>query len=341
VDRRNIVVIGASAGGLDAVRALVRPLEAGSPAALFLVTHLTPGPSRLDEILAAETALEVRFARDEEAIRPGTLLIAPPDRHLILERSRISLRRGPRENLWRPSIDVLFRSAAVAFASRVIGIILSGALDDGASGLRAVARCGGLCVVQTPADAPYPEMPECALRAVPDARVMSATELAAALPALVAEAAPPSAPIPDQIQLEARVAAGDEGATREIEARGEPTSLTCPECGGPLKRQPGTFLRFRCRLGHAFSSSTLEEASREALESSLWAAIRLLEQRANIDLTRSSQERDRGRIGAAGVYQERASETTGHAEVLREMLSKLPARSGGEPVQHQRRTSLG
>lgn len=245
-------------------------------------------------------------------------------RHLILERERVILRRGPRENLWRPAIDVLFRSAAVAFASRVIGVILSGALDDGASGLRAVAQCGGVCIVQNPAEADYLEMPESALRAVPDARVMAAAEIAAALPTLAAEAAPAPSAAPEQIRLEARVAAGDEAATREVEARGKPTSFSCPECGGPLSREPGRLQRFRCRLGHAFGEATLTKASREVVESSLWAAIRLLEQRANIDRARGGEERDRGRAASAGMYEERAAEVNGHAHVLREMLAKLP-----------------
>lgn len=325
VDRRDIVVIGASAGGLDALRALLRPLEAGLPAALFLVMHLAPGPSRLDDVLASGAALKVFFAEDGDAIRPGTLLIAPPGRHLLLERQQILLRRGPRENLWRPAIDVLFRSAAVAFGSRVIGIVLSGALDDGASGLRAVSECGGLCIVQSPADAAYPEMPEAALGAVPEARVMTAAEIAAALPSLTGQPAPPPPPIPELLQLEARVAAGDEAATREIEARGEPTNLNCPECGGPLSHERGSPLRFRCRLGHAFAASSLAEASRQAVESSLWAAIRLLEQRANLDRARGTEERSRGRPATAAQYQERAAEVTGHARVLREMLTRLPA----------------
>lgn len=324
MERHDIVVIGASAGGLDHLRALLAPLDDGFPAALFLVTHLAPGRSRLDDVLAASTKLKVAFATDGEAIRPGTLLVAPPDRHLILERKRVILRRGPRENLWRPSVDVLFRSAAVTFATRLVGIILSGSLDDGAAGLRAVAQCGGLCIVQKPDDAAYPEMPEAALRAVPEARILTAGEIGAALRALTVEAASPPPPIPEQIRLEARVAAGDEEATREIEMRGEPTNLICPECGGPLSREPGKLLRFRCRLGHAFASASLQDASRRAVESSLWAAIRLLEQRASIDRARVTEERDRGRAAAAGSYAQRAAEVTGHAEVLREMLAKLP-----------------
>ncbi len=326
VDRRDIVVIGASAGGIDALRALLRPLEGGFPAALFLVTHLAPGPSRLDDVLAAATSLKVLFAEDGDVIRPGTLLIAPPSRHLILERERILLRRGPRENLWRPAIDVLFRSAAVAFGSRVVGIILSGALDDGASGLKAISQCGGLCIVQSPADASYPDMPEAALGAVPEARVMPIGEIAAALPTIVSQAAPPPPPVPDLIRLEARVAAGDEAATREIEARGgEPTNFNCPECGGPLQRELLPPLRFRCRVGHAFAASSLAEASSQAVESSLWAAIRLLEQRANLDRARIGEELQRGRPVAAAQYRERAAEVTGHARVLREMLTKQPA----------------
>jgi two-component system, chemotaxis family, protein-glutamate methylesterase/glutaminase len=325
VDKHDIVVIGASAGGFDPLRAVLAPLDSRFPAALFLVSHLAPGRSRLDDVLAGATSLSVMFAEDREAIRPGTLLIAPPDRHLILERGRIMLRRGPRENLWRPSIDVLFRSAAVAFGTRVIGIVLSGSLDDGATGLKAVAQCGGVCIVQAPDDAAYPEMPQSALRAVPEARVMTAHEIAAALPAMVTATAAPTAPIPEQIRLEARIAAGDEEAMREIEARGQPTSFNCPECGGPLNREPGALLRFRCRLGHSFAAASLGEASGRAVESSLWAAIRLLEQRANLDRARGAEERDRGRAASAAAYQQRSTEVTGHAHVLREMLAKLPS----------------
>lgn len=324
MERHDIVVIGASAGGLDALRRLLAPLDRGLAATLFLVTHLAPGASRLPEILADCTKLEVRFAGEAEAIRPGTLLIAPPDRHLILAHDRVILRRGPRENLWRPAIDVLFRSAAVAFGSRVIGVVLSGALDDGASGLRAVAQCGGLCIVQTPADAVHPAMPDYALRAVPEARIMDAREIGRALPALVAAAAPPRPPVPESIRLEACIAAGDEAATRELEKRGEPTNLICPECGGPLSRERGAILRFRCRLGHAFAQASLEDADRRAVESSLWAAIRLLEQRANLDQVRSEEERDRGREATAAAYGQRSAEVAGHARVLREILGQLP-----------------
>lgn len=167
-------------------------------------------------------------------------------------------------------------------------------------------------------------MPELALRAVPEARVMTASEIASALPALVAEAAPASVAVPEQIRLEARIAAGEEEATREIEARGEPTNLNCPECGGPLNREREGPLRFRCRLGHAFAAASLGDASRRAVESSIWAAIRLLEQRANLDRARCGEERERGRAAAAGAYEQRAAEVTGHARVLREVLSKLP-----------------
>lgn len=325
MDRHDIIVIGASAGGLAPLKALLAGLDRDFPAALFLVTHLAPGHSRLDEALASCTSLRLRFAEDGDLIRPGSLLIAPVDRHLLLERERVVLRRGPRENLWRPSIDVLFRSAAVAFRSRTVGIILSGALDDGASGLAAIAKCGGVALVQEPTDATFPDMPEAALRAVADARVLGASEMAAAVRDVAAQAAAPPAPVPEVIQLEARVAAGDEAATRELEMRSELTNLSCPECGGPLNRSAGESPRFRCRVGHAFAAASLGEASAQAIESSLWAAIRLLEQRAQLDGARVSEERDRGRPAAAASYRQRAAEVTGHAHVLREVLAKLPA----------------
>lgn len=318
------MVIGASAGGFTAIRALIAPLPADFPAALFLVSHLPRGQSRLAEVLARASRLQARFAEDGDTIEPGSLFIAPPDRHLLLQKGRLLLSRGPRENLWRPSIDVLFRSAAVSYSSRTIGIILSGVLDDGASGLRAIHRCGGIAVVQQPADATYPEMPKAALRATPEARVLPSAEMAAALEELVRQPAPPPPVTPEQILLEARLAAGDMDATREIEARGAGTNLSCPECGGPLNLQPGDMLRFRCRLGHAFSIASLSAGSRDAVEESLWVAIRLLEQRANIDRTRSEEARAQGSGSVAEHYSLHSAETAAHADVLRDMLSKLP-----------------
>lgn len=326
MDRHDIVVIGASAGGLAAVRALIEPLTADFPAALFLVSHLPRGRSQLAEVLRKTCPLDVRFAQDGDAIRTGTLLIAPPDLHLLLRPERVMLSHGPRENLWRPSVDVLFRSAAVTFSSRTVGIILSGALDDGASGLGVISRCGGIAIVQHPSDATYPEMPESALDAAPEAHTMTAAEMGAALADFVRQPAAPPPPIPDQIMLEARVAAGDEESTREVEARGTGTNLSCPECGGPLNLQPGGELRLRCRLGHAFGIASLSAASRDVVESSLWAAIRLLEQHANIDRTRCSKARTNGGAAAAQDYATRAAEVAGHAEVLREVVAKLPPR---------------
>lgn len=329
MDRHDIVVIGASAGGFGAIRALLGPLAADFPAALFLVSHLPRGRSQLAEVLGRACKLDVCFAEDGDPIRQGTLFIAPPDRHLMLQPECVTPSPGPRENLWRPSVDVLFRSAAVAFRSRTIGMILSGALDDGASGLRAIHRCGGIAIVQKPDDATYPGMPEAALRATPECRQLAAAELSAALEELVRQPAPPPPPIPAQILLEARVAAGDEEATREVEARGRATNLSCPECGGPLNLQRGDVLRFRCRLGHAYAIDSLSAASRDAVEASLWAAIRLLEQRANIDLTLSGEERAKGRVSTAEHCAAQAAEIAGHADVLRGVLAKLPSESGG------------
>lgn len=325
MDRRDIIVIGASAGGFAAVRALAERLESDFPAALFLVSHLPRGPSRLAEVLGEATKLSVRFAEDGDHIAPGTLLIAPPNRHLLLQRERVMLSNGPRENLWRPSIDVLFRSAAVSFRTRTIGIILSGVLDDGAAGLRAIHRCGGIGIVQDPADADFPEMPRTALRATPEASAMACSQMAAALESLVRQAAPAPPSLPEQILLEARLAAGDKEATREIEARGTGTNFTCPECGGPLNLQPDEVLRFRCRLGHAFAIGSLAASSGDAVEASLWAAIRLLEQRANIDLTCSKAESARGSTGTAEHHAAQAAEANSHADVLRQMLAKAPS----------------
>ena len=187
---RDITVIGASAGGIGALRTLFRALPADYAAAAFVVLHLAPeSPSILPDILGRESLLPIAVATPDAPIRPGTVLVAPPDRHLMLDGDtvRVRLSRGPRENRHRPSIDVLFRSAAAAFAARVTGVVLSGMLDDGAVGLRAIKRRGGAAVVQDPDDAEFPDMPRNALATVAVDHRVPVREMAPMLVALSRE----------------------------------------------------------------------------------------------------------------------------------------------------------
>jgi two-component system chemotaxis response regulator CheB len=216
---RDIVVIGGSAGALAALKALLPDLPGDLSAAVFVVVHIgATTHSVLPEILSRAGPLPAQAARDGARFERGRIYVAPPDRHLLLDRGRIALRRGPRENLARPAIDPLFRSAAVEFGSRVIGVLLSGMLCDGASGLRAIKRCGGIAVVQ--ADAPYTEMPRHALDVTDVDHRVPAAELAALLVRLMAEPAGPSCEVPEDIRFEARIAAGEVNGTKAEERLG-------------------------------------------------------------------------------------------------------------------------
>jgi len=277
---RDIVVVGGSAGALEALKALLRGLPRDLAATGFVVVHIgATTPSVLPEILSRAGPLPADTARDGTRFERGCIYVAPPDRHLLLDCGRIALRRGPRENLARPAIDPLFRSAAAEFGSRVIGVLLSGMLCDGASGLRTIKRCGGIAVVQ--ADAPYPEMPGHALDVADVDHLVPAAELAPLLVRLVAEAAGPSPEVPEDVRFEARMAAGEVTGMKAEERLGARTPLTCPECGGSLwEIDDGAILRHRCHAGHAYDGHLLLAEQSELIERALWNALRVHEKRA-------------------------------------------------------------
>lgn len=279
---RDIVVIGGSAGALEPLQRLLSDLPGGLAATLFVVVHTAASTySILADILDRAGLLPADLARDGLAFEPGRVYVAPPDLHLLLDDGHMLLRRGARENLSRPAIDPLFRSAAAAYGGRVIGVLLSGTLYDGAAGLRAIKRCGGIAVVQDPADALYPDMPRHALqRAEVDSRA-SAAELAHLLTALVAEPADHSPEVPEDLRLEVRMAAQDGSGRQPHEGPERPIALSCPECGGALRDiADGELLRYRCHVGHAYDADLLLGAQTEMIERALWSALRALEERA-------------------------------------------------------------
>jgi two-component system chemotaxis response regulator CheB len=284
-DRRDIIVVGASAGGVSALRTLARDLPGDLPAAVFVVLHVAPhAPSILPEILDRAGALSSREPDDGETIGPGTIYVARPDHHLLLDRGRVRVVRGPRENGYRPSIDVLFRSAARAYGPRVIAVVLSGALDDGAAGVRAVKERGGLVVVQAPEEASYPDMPRAALAALGS---VDYSPSLVDIPPVLALLSRTPAPKEQEFPLNAEIALEDEiahGAPSDAEVLvnlGSPSSLSCPECGGVLwELSAPEHVRFRCQVGHAYSAVHLFHAQNAALQQSLWATVRGLREHA-------------------------------------------------------------
>ena len=323
--QRDIVVVGASAGGVETLAELVSGLPEEFPAAIFVVLHLLPtAHSVLPEILDRSGTLPAAAAVDDEDIDRGRIYVAPPDRHLLLGPGRVSLTRGPRENGHRPAVDPLFRSAARAYRQRVIAVVLSGSLDDGTAGLRLVKRMGGTTVAQDPDDALYPSMPASAVANDGADYVVPVADLPALLCDLVDTQIEmdPGTPF-DPADLDAvRADRSDPEDPRD----GDLTGLTCPECGGSLWEHLSTdgYVRFKCHVGHAYSPDSLETAQSDGLEMALWSALRTLQERG--DLFRRLARRS-GR-SARHRFEAKAAEVDHHADLLRqsiERLGRLPA----------------
>lgn len=333
MDKRDILVIGASAGGLTALTRLFGGMPKDCMPTVFAVLHISPNArSMLPRLLSRVGWLPAFHPADGEAIRPGHIHLAPPDHHLLVHRDRVLVRRGPRENRTRPAVDPLFRSAGVAFGSRVVGVVLTGTLDDGASGLRAIHRCGGLCVVQDPEDAEWSGMPQSAIARSPVDHVLPVDAMPALLCRLATEPAPPSPPVPFDIATEAHTAEQEfTTVSDDTQAVASPTTLSCPECGGGLSEiQDGPILRFRCQVGHAFSPDTIEEAQTEAMEKALWVALRTHEDRVELFNRMARHARDRGQSGLAAKWESQMQEARKNAELLRRVLSKPEVKQSSE-----------
>lgn len=283
---RNIVVIGCSVGGVEALQKLVAGLPENFPAAILVVLHLSPQThSVLPEILNRAGQLPAKHPQNHEPIRRGHIYVAPPDHHLIIEDGRMVLSRGPKENRHRPSVDPLFRSAAKAYGRQVIGIVMTGSLDDGTVGLQAVKKAGGVAIVQDLEDAFCSDMPRSAMDHVNVDHVVSVSQMPALLTELVPQhvASGNGAGRKDQISKEIKYAEADMAAIEDNGRPGNPSQFACPECGGVLwEIDDEGMLRYRCRVGHAYTAQSLGAEQVEALEGALWAAIRALEESASL-----------------------------------------------------------
>ena len=279
---KDIVVVGASAGGIEALRTLVSQLPDNFPGSMFIVLHTGPdSPGLLDQILQRMTHVSVLNARDKEPIEPNRIYVARADHHLLIEPGIICLSRGPKENRFRPAVDPLFRSAAQVYGPRVIGVILTGGLDDGTAGLWAVKKLGGTAIVQDPTDALFPSMPESALKHVPVDHCVPLSQIGPLLTELVQTQADEGGrhAMPDHLNIEVQIAKQDPAIEQDIRELWERSSYTCPECHGVLLQlKEGNRARFRCHTGHAFSPDTLLAEITQGVEESLWTAIRNIEE---------------------------------------------------------------
>jgi two-component system, chemotaxis family, protein-glutamate methylesterase/glutaminase len=323
---RDVIVIGSSMGGIRALSTLVAALPRDLPAAVFVVQHIgEDSRALLSSILAHRGPLPAVTAEDGMKWRAGQIHVAPPGRHMLISDGRVRVGLGPRENRSRPAIDPLFRTAAAHYSSRVIGVILTGLLNDGASGLLAVASCGGTAIVQDPGEAEFPDMPCSALAAVPAAQRASLADLPLLLSRLASDPAPPPPDIPAALRLEVRLTESAMTSTENWhELPGTPTNFTCPECSGAIQEVHADGVRrYRCRVGHAYSAGDLLMDKARAVEDSLWVALQTLQERAEM-LDRLAQGTDGSASSSAAPYTARAQETRRHAQRLRELLAELP-----------------
>jgi two-component system, chemotaxis family, protein-glutamate methylesterase/glutaminase len=320
----HIIVVGASGGGIDALRTLVGGLPADFQTPICVVLHTSPqAPGVLCDILTRVGPLKATNAVNGERLRPGHIYVAPPDFHLVVEPGKLRVTKGPRENRFRPAIDPLFRSAAQVYGPTAIGVVLTGSLDDGTAGLWAIKQLGGVAIVQDPAEALYPSMPRNAIEHV---KVDYVVPLARIAPLLVELAASSTAAETEpatnrQLDIEVKIAMGQNPIDAGLEQIGEPSTFACPDCHGVLLQlKEGTRTRFRCHTGHAYSVGSLLSAISESIEDSLWIAIRALEEGQLLmgrmaEHVRTHDTEDANRLCA------QADEAKRQSDVIRELLT--------------------
>ena len=328
---RGLVCIGGSSGALEPLRMILSGLSGDFfPASVVIVLHVASGSTGIFSAIASASRMPVHRAEDDMPLRPGNVYIAPPDRHLLALDGWLKLGNGPRENCSRPAIDPLFRSAAVSSGPRVVAVLLSGMLSDGAAGLAAVKRCGGIAPVQAPRDALAPDMPLAALEATPVDLSAAAADLTPALERFVREIPGPAPAIPDDIRLEVEIAAGDWLGSQRLRQVAAPVAITCPDCGGVMSEMAnGAPLRFRCQVGHAYNADALLSKQQDQVDEAVRVALRIIEERSEL-LSRMCRDAAQvGRKSAAETYAERAEEYRGYADILRKAAMEQMRPAGG------------
>jgi len=329
----DILVIGASAGGVQTLRELVARLPGGLAAAVFVVVHFpTDRESILPSILDGSGGLPAAHARDGEPIESGRIYIAPPNRHMTLEPDRVVVEWGPRINHCRPAIDPLFRSAARSYGNRVIGLLLSGMLNDGSSGILAIEKAGGLAVVQDPDDALFPEMPANARAILENPIVRPLSAMAPTLLNLVNSPPGGSPAMKDRIDEIHLRAEQDIAAQERGERQGAITVLTCPDCGGVLwQLNDQGLLEFRCHTGHVMTAESATRGQAEFLEKALEVTLRALREREVLSHQLASRARSSGEVERAEVFQRRAALARRHGQLVKAMLRENDEQMGPVP----------
>ena len=322
---RDILAIGASAGGVEALSFLAQNFPRDFPAAVLVTVHLwREGSSYLDEILDRSGPLPAVFASDNERLRKGHIYIAPADRHLIVDDDRLVLGHGSRENNSRPAIDPMMRSAAACCGPRTVGVVLTGTLSDGASGLWAIDQCGGITVVQDPSDAEFSDMPTNALNRLRPDHVVSLTAMPMLLKSLVSQPVGESSPIPDSVKFEVEIARGNSSSIDEMDRIAGLSGFACPDCHGAMwEIKEGELVRYRCHVGHTYAADLMSIALDENLRRALGSALRALEERRALARRLENQSRQNNRLRLASSWASRAEECEKELHAIRNSVRRL------------------
>lgn len=319
---QRIIVIGASTGGFEAFKTIIKNLPKDFEVPIFIVWHMSPDVRGiLPQVLNRENKILTAHAYNEEEIKPNRIYVAPPDNHMLIEDGKIFITHGPKENRFRPAIDPLFRSAAYSYGNRVIGIILTGALDDGTAGLWAVKHYGGIAIVQDPADAEVSSMPENAQHKVKVDYCIRVSEIADLLVRLSKEPLPKNADVmkDEQTKKEIEIAAEENALERGLFNLGELTPFTCPECHGVLSRlQNDSIVRYRCHTGHAYSVDALMEALTEKVEDALYNAIRGMDESIILLNHMGDHYAEANRPKLAALYFKKANDAKERSQLVRQ-----------------------
>lgn len=322
---RDILAIGASAGGVEALVSLAGSFSRDFPAAIFVTLHLgRHAGSVLDEVLSRAGPLPAMFASGHDRFRKGHILIAPPDRHLLVEGDTVVLGHGPRENYARPAIDPMMRSAAACCGPRTVGVVLTGTMSDGASGLWAIDQCGGMTVVQDPSDAAFPAMPTNALNRVRPDHVVKLADMAGLLTSLCAQPAGKSMPVPESVEFEVAIARGGHATIADMDRIGKRSGLACPDCHGALwEIDEDELVRYRCHVGHTYAAELLSTALDENLRRAMSVALRALEERRTLAMRLQQQAERAGQRTLVASWAERVDEARRELNVIRGAIVRL------------------
>lgn len=321
---RDIIVIGASAGGFEPLLRLAEDLPAGLPATVLVAMHTGPdNPGILPEMLSRVSKLRARYPVDGDSLVHGTIMVAPADHHLLVEGEGVSVTRGPRENGFRPAIDPLFRTAAAHHGPRVTGVVLSGGLNDGTYGLMQIKHAGGVAVVQRVEEAIVKSMPLSAIRAVEIDHIVGIDEMAPLLARLARTPAGDGGRVMPMNRKKRDPAVRGTHALHANQFDGPPSAFTCPECGGALwEKRNGHLVRFSCHVGHSYTAEGLVAEQHNGVEMALWSAVRALEEHAELHRRLAHGADERGLAVIAKGYAERANGSEHHANMIREVLMK-------------------